>query len=67
QFYCLSINCLAPYLSGDEAWLQFPGFLGANTQRYRHVPGIQNLMITGRDQTKRSEPGFVGFLGIGLI
>lgn len=35
----------------DEAWLQFPGFIGANTRRYWHVPGIQNLMITGEDQT----------------
>ena len=31
----------------DEAWLQFPGFEGATTRRYWHVPGIQNLMILG--------------------
>jgi hypothetical protein len=31
----------------DEAWLQFTGFTGASTNRYWHVPGIQNLMIVG--------------------
>jgi SAM-dependent methyltransferase len=29
----------------DEAWVQFPGFEGAKTQRYWHAPGVQNLMI----------------------
>jgi SAM-dependent methyltransferase len=29
----------------DEAWLQFPGFEKANSLRYWHAPGIQNLMI----------------------
>jgi ubiquinone/menaquinone biosynthesis C-methylase UbiE len=29
----------------DEAWLQFPGFIGATTQRYWHAPGVQNLII----------------------
>jgi len=31
----------------DEAWLQFPGFVGASTTRYWHAPGVQNLMIHG--------------------
>ncbi|MEB4591093.1 methyltransferase domain-containing protein [Candidatus Thiothrix sp. Deng01] len=34
----------------DEAWLQFPGFTGASTKRYWHVPGIQNLMIFDQPQ-----------------
>lgn len=34
------------YLS-DEAWVQLPGFVGAETKRYWHAPGIQNLMIVG--------------------
>lgn len=31
----------------DEAWLQFPGFTAARTERYWYLPGMQNLMIIG--------------------
>lgn len=29
----------------DEAWLQLPGFVDAQTKRYWHAPEVQNLMI----------------------
>lgn len=34
----------------DEAWLQFPGFINAQSKRYWHVPTIQNLMIIGEEE-----------------